>query len=128
MLFLCEQALDLYCNYCHNAKYANISDYLHIYRVHNNSVSVKYNETQKKVAKLTIENFLKSEGLFLSKREFEIHCSLYLSSEDNHVFLKNDINNWYQKIMSFANQTNEYSKDRIKKLSHLLMTKVRNEK
>ena len=118
--------LELYCNYCHQAKYANINKCLHIYRIHNDSVSVKYKETQKSNAKLIIKRFLKSEGLILTEREFEIHCALYLPSENNCSFNEADILKWFNKIMCFADRTDGYSKDRISYLANLLIRKVRN--
>ena len=118
--------LELYCNYCHQAKYANINECLHIYRIHNDSVSVKYKETQKNQAKLIIRRFLRSEGLILTEREFEIHCALFLPSDNSCKFDETDILKWFNKIMCFAERTDEYNKDRISFLANQLIKKVRN--
>lgn len=122
---LYAEDLDLYCNCCNIAKYANLDECLHFYRIHDNSVSNKHKIHQRKTARSIIRNFLKNEGLRLTTREFNTHCSLYLPIDDNLNIDKSDILSWNNKIKSFAIQNSKWDNEYFYFLIELLYKKWR---
>lgn len=116
--------LDLYCRCCNIAKYANLDEKMHYYRIHNNSVSIQYKMQQLNTARFIVNNFLKSEGLILSDKEFNIHCSLYLPQNNDLEIDENDIITWKEKMKSFIKYAPKYDKTRFDYLMELLYKKI----
>ncbi len=117
--------LDLYCRCCNIAKYANLDDELHYYRIHDSSVSVQHKTQQLNIARFIINRFLKSEGLILTDEEFNIHCSLYLPYENKLGVSENNMVTWSKKVKSFIESNEKYDKTRFNNLMKILDEKWR---
>ena len=109
---LYAEDLELYCNCCNIAKYANLNKHLHFYRIHDNSVSIKHKMQQRKTARSIVNSFLVNEGLSLTPKEFDIHCSLYLP-EGELKCDNNDAFSWYNKVRFFAQNNRRWNNDRF---------------
>ena len=121
---LYAEDLDLYCRCCNIAKYANIDEKLHYYRIHDSSVSIQHKTQQLNTARFVINRFLKSEGLMLTDNEFNIHCSLYLPLENNYKINEKDRITWKEKMESFIESNKKYNKTRFNDLIGIINQKM----
>lgn len=116
---------DLYCRSSQYALMANIPECLIQYRIHDESVSRKYNIQQQHDARLALYLHLLRLGLPFTPEDFMLHSSIAFPSDDL-CFSEEKIQSWFKYVLNWNTLMNHYDKEQFEKACSLYQRKLYN--